>query len=60
MAMSFTMLCLISCYNKVQWPPKIVSLTPVISTDELIDDDDYQDILEDMREESRKFGKTLI
>nr|POE59982.1 splicing factor u2af large subunit a [Quercus suber] len=27
--------------------------------DELIDDDDYQDILEDMREESRKFG-TLV
>ncbi|KAE7999900.1 hypothetical protein FH972_004284 [Carpinus fangiana] len=35
---------------------KVVCLTQVVSPDELKDDDDYQDILEDMREECGKFG----
>lgn len=39
---------------------KVVCLTQVVSPDELKDDDDYQDILEDMREECGKFGKTLV
>ncbi|XP_023893143.1 splicing factor U2af large subunit B isoform X1 [Quercus suber] len=38
---------------------KVVCLTQAVSPDELKDDDDYQDILEDMREECGKFG-TLV
>jgi splicing factor U2AF subunit len=39
---------------------KVVCLTQVVNPDELKDDDDYQDILEDMRDECGKFGKTLV
>ncbi|KAB1226179.1 Splicing factor U2af large subunit B [Morella rubra] len=38
---------------------KVVCLTQVVSPDELKDDDDYQDILEDMREECGKFGSLV-
>ncbi|GFQ05004.1 splicing factor u2af large subunit a [Phtheirospermum japonicum] len=38
---------------------KVVCLTQVVTTDELKDDDDYEDILEDMRSECGKFG-TLV
>ncbi|KAJ0735293.1 putative RNA recognition motif domain, U2 snRNP auxilliary factor, large subunit, splicing factor [Helianthus annuus] len=37
-------------------PTKILCLTEVISADELMDDGEYEEILEDMREEGRKFG----
>ncbi|OAY68690.1 Splicing factor U2af large subunit B, partial [Ananas comosus] len=37
-------------------PTKIVCLTEVVSMDELKDDEEYEEILEDMREESGKFG----
>ncbi|XP_044981376.1 splicing factor U2af large subunit A-like isoform X3 [Hordeum vulgare subsp. vulgare] len=36
-------------------PTKVVCLTQVISADELRDDEEYEDILEDMREEGRKY-----
>lgn len=36
---------------------KVLCLTQVVSVDELNDDDDYQDILEDMRVECGKFGE---
>lgn len=36
---------------------KVLCLTEVVSVDELKDDDDYQDILEDMRIECGKFGE---
>ena len=36
---------------------KVVCLTQVVSADELRDDEEYEDILEDMREEGRKYGK---
>ncbi|KAK9068815.1 hypothetical protein SSX86_012931 [Deinandra increscens subsp. villosa] len=35
---------------------KVLCLTEVISADELMDDGEYEEILEDMREEGRKFG----
>ncbi|XP_009590470.1 splicing factor U2af large subunit A [Nicotiana tabacum] len=35
---------------------KVLCLTEVVTVDELNDDDDYQDILEDMRTECEKFG----
>ena len=35
---------------------KVVCLTNVVSPDELMNDDDYEDILEDMRTECGKFG----
>jgi splicing factor U2AF subunit len=38
-------------------PTKVVCLTQVVSADELRDDEEYEDILEDMREEGRKYGK---
>ncbi|XP_076922039.1 splicing factor U2af large subunit A-like isoform X2 [Bidens hawaiensis] len=37
-------------------PTKVLCLTEVISVDELMDDGEYEEILEDMREEGRKFG----
>lgn len=36
---------------------KVLCLTEVVTVDELNDDDDYQDILEDMRTECEKFGE---
>lgn len=38
---------------------KIVCLTQVVSVDELKDDEEYEDILEDMRLEGGKFGEDL-
>ncbi|KAI3471072.1 hypothetical protein Pfo_027735 [Paulownia fortunei] len=38
---------------------KVVCLTQVVTADELKDDDDYEDIVEDMRTECGKFG-TLV
>ncbi|XP_020533127.1 splicing factor U2af large subunit B isoform X5 [Jatropha curcas] len=40
-------------------PTKVVCLTQVVSVDELKDDEEYEDILEDMRMEGGKFG-TLV
>ncbi|KAL6012362.1 hypothetical protein ACLOJK_002849 [Asimina triloba] len=37
-------------------PTKVVCLTQVVSADELKDDEEYEDILEDMREEGGRFG----
>ena len=38
-------------------PTKVVCLTQVVTEDELKDDDEYEDIVEDMRGEGEKFGK---
>lgn len=35
---------------------KVVCLTQVVTADELKDDEEYEDILEDMRQEGGKFG----
>ncbi|KMZ72825.1 Splicing factor U2af large subunit B [Zostera marina] len=40
-------------------PTKIICLTEVISVDELKNDEEYAEILEDMREESGKFGSLV-
>ncbi|KAM7264976.1 hypothetical protein ACFE04_002659 [Oxalis oulophora] len=40
-------------------PTKVVCLTQVVTVDELKDDEEYEDILEDMRQEAGKFG-TLV
>lgn len=40
-------------------PTKVLCLTQAVSPDELRDDDDYEDILDDMRQECGKFGKTF-
>ncbi|KAM7252288.1 hypothetical protein ACFE04_024171 [Oxalis oulophora] len=37
-------------------PTKVVCLSQVVTVDELRDDDEYEDILEDMRQEGGKFG----
>lgn len=39
---------------------KVVCLTQVVSADELRDDEEYEDILEDMKQEGGKFGQSLI
>lgn len=41
-------------------PTKVLCLTNVVSPDELKDDEDYEDILEDMRMECGKFGKHIL
>lgn len=38
-------------------PTKVVSLTQVVSADELRDDEEYEDIVEDMRSEGGKYGE---
>lgn len=35
----------------------VVCLTQVVTEDELRDDEEYEDIMEDMRQEGGKFGK---
>lgn len=40
-------------------PTKVVSLTQVVSADELRDDEEYDEILEDMREECGKYGAII-
>ncbi|KAL3592028.1 hypothetical protein D5086_010668 [Populus alba] len=40
-------------------PTKVVCLTQVVTGDELKDDDEYEDILEDMRMEAGKFGQLV-
>ncbi|XP_058083989.1 splicing factor U2af large subunit B-like isoform X2 [Magnolia sinica] len=40
-------------------PTKVVCLTEVVTADELRDDEEYEEILEDMREEGGKFGPLL-
>nr|XP_019709732.1 splicing factor U2af large subunit B isoform X2 [Elaeis guineensis]XP_029123528.1 splicing factor U2af large subunit B isoform X2 [Elaeis guineensis] len=41
------------------FPTKILCLTEVVSIDELRDDEEYSEILQDMREESGKFGSLV-
>jgi len=40
-------------------PTKVVCLMQAVSADELKDDEEYEDILEDMREEGRRHGKLI-
>jgi splicing factor U2AF subunit len=40
-------------------PPKVVSLANAVTNEELADDEDYEEILEDMREEAARFGKVV-
>lgn len=40
-------------------PTKILCLTEVITADELMDDGEYEEILEDMRDEGGKFGELI-
>ena len=40
-------------------PTKIVCLTQVVTADDLRDDEEYAEIMEDMRQEGGKFGKQL-
>jgi splicing factor U2AF subunit len=37
-------------------PTKVVCLTQVVSPDELNDDEEFEDIMEDMRLEAGKYG----
>ncbi|KNA16126.1 hypothetical protein SOVF_092150 [Spinacia oleracea] len=40
-------------------PTKVVCLTEVVTADDLKDDDEYQDIMVDMKEEGEKFGSLV-
>lgn len=46
-------------YQAGSLPTKVVCLTQVVSPDELKDDEEYNDILEDMREEAGKYGNLV-
>lgn len=41
-------------------PTKVVCLTNCVNPDELRDDEEFEDILEDMRQEGGKFGTSFI
>lgn len=41
-------------------PTKVVCLTQAISEDDLRDDEEYGDIVEDMRQEGGKHGKIIL
>lgn len=43
----------------VETPTKVVCLTQVVSPDELLNDEDYDEIMEDMREECAKYGSLV-
>ncbi|XP_057794927.1 splicing factor U2af large subunit A-like isoform X2 [Salvia miltiorrhiza] len=45
--------------TNVEIPTKVLCLTEVVTTDELMDDGEYEEILEDMREECQKFGELI-
>ncbi|KAB5556885.1 hypothetical protein DKX38_007794 [Salix brachista] len=47
------------CERPQPVPTKVVSLTQVVTGDELKDDGEYEDILEDMRMEAGKFGQLV-
>ncbi|KAL6544790.1 hypothetical protein OROMI_023652 [Orobanche minor] len=44
---------------EVEFPTKILCLTGVVTVDELLDDGEYEEILEDMKEECQKFGELI-
>ncbi|KAL6908180.1 hypothetical protein ACP4OV_002350 [Aristida adscensionis] len=46
-------------YQVGSLPTKVVCLTQVVSADELKDDEEYEDIMEDMRLEAEKYGKLV-
>ncbi|KAL0926769.1 hypothetical protein M5K25_003019 [Dendrobium thyrsiflorum] len=46
-------------YQAGSLPTKVICLTHVVSEDELKDDEEYEDILEDMRGEGGKYGTLL-
>ncbi|XP_008786117.1 splicing factor U2af large subunit B-like isoform X2 [Phoenix dactylifera] len=46
-------------YQMVPLPTKVVCLTQAVSPDELENDEEYVDIVEDMRSEGEKYGKLV-
>ncbi|GFP97388.1 splicing factor u2af large subunit a [Phtheirospermum japonicum] len=44
---------------EVEIPTKILCLSEAVTTDELMDDGEYEEILEDMKEECQKFGELI-
>lgn len=47
-------------FNPGALPTKVLCLTEVVSADELREDEEYEDILEDMKTEGAKYGNTTI
>jgi hypothetical protein len=45
--------------NPLETITKVVALTQVVSADELKEDEEYEEILEDMREECGKYGTSF-
>lgn len=41
-------------------PTRVLSLSQVVTEDQLKDDEDYEEILEDMKSECGKFGKLSL
>ncbi|KAL3615055.1 hypothetical protein CASFOL_040716 [Castilleja foliolosa] len=44
---------------EVEIPTKVLCLSEAVTTDELMDDGEYEEILEDMKEECQKFGELI-
>ncbi|XP_057825482.2 splicing factor U2af large subunit B isoform X2 [Cryptomeria japonica] len=49
----------VGAFGPPEIPTKVVCLTQVVSPDELRDDDEFEEILEDMREECGKHGSVV-
>lgn len=49
----------VGAFGPPEIPTKVVCLTQVVSPDELRDDDEYEEIVEDMREECGKHGSVV-
>lgn len=41
----------------VRYPTRILELRNMVEPEELVDDEEYEDIVEDIREESTKYGE---
>lgn len=47
-------------YQAGSLPTKVICLSQAINEDELKDDEEYEDILDDMRGEGEKYGTHLV
>lgn len=45
--------------RKVQFPTRVLCFRNIIRSDELEDEEEFKDILEDIREECAKFGRVM-
>lgn len=49
-----------ACVSSWILPTKVICLSQAINEDELKEDEEYEDILDDMRGEGEKYGTNLV